>query len=96
MTPETRQSAALARSTHYYNIMRRNLFASAAVIAIIQPGPDGYSAPLTMMVIAVAAYGITAGSVALDDLLSLRDDMDDDLAATNYGRRLKTHNLPAP
>ena len=95
MTPETRLNAALARSADYFNIMRTTFFTNAAIIAIIQLGPDGYSAPLTMMAIAVAAYGILAGGAALDDLIGLRDDMDDDLAATNYGRRLKARNLPA-
>jgi len=64
------------------------------VAAIIEHGPDGYSAPLTMLVIAATAYGILAGGTSLDDINALRDDMDEDMANSAYGKGVKARNIP--
>ena len=47
-----------------------------------------------MLAIALTAYGTLAGGAALDDMIALRDDMDDEMAATNYGRAVKERNIP--
>ncbi|WP_212525103.1 hypothetical protein [Actibacterium sp. MT2.3-13A] len=95
MTPELRSSILLGRVTHYTEIMRTTIFTYAALAAIIEFGPAGYSVPLTVLVVATAAYGILAGGAALDDLINLREDLDDAVAQTAYGRGLKARNLPA-
>ena len=95
MTPELRATIMQARVTHYTDIMRTTIFTFAALAAIIELGPGGYSAPLTVLVVATAAYGILAGGAALDDVINLREDMDESVAQTTYGRGIKARNLPA-
>lgn len=95
MTPELRTQIVIARSADYFGVMRTTFFTYLGLAAVIELGPGGYSAPLTTMVIATAAYGILAGGTALDDILALRDDMDDDMAATKYGAGIKARNIPA-
>ncbi len=94
MTPEIRNAIVIARANDYFNIMRTTLFGYIAVAAIIEFGPGGYSAPLTVLVITLAAYGVLAGNTALDDIDKLRNDMDDDMAATSYGQGIKARNIP--
>lgn len=95
MTPDNRTSMIAARSADYYSIMRTTLFTFAAIAVVIELGPGGYSAPLTMLVVATAAYGILAGGTALDDITHLRDDMDEATAKTSYGQSAKARNIPA-
>ncbi|MGC9370753.1 MAG: hypothetical protein ACP5DX_14535 [Paracoccaceae bacterium] len=95
MTPELRSSVVQARVAHYCDIMRTATFANAALIAIIELGPGGYSAPLTVLAVANAAYGILAGGAALDDINNLRQDMGESVAQTAYGRGIKARNMPA-
>lgn len=95
MTPDQCISILTARSADYFGIMRTTLFALTGIVAIIQLGPDSYSTPLTMLVIATAAYGILAGGTALDDIINLRDDMDDDMAKSSYGTGVNARNIPA-
>ena len=95
MTPDQRSYNHMSRLSHYFDIMRTVTFGFAGLAAIIELGPEGYSAPLTMVVIATAAFGILAGNTTLDDVASLRDDMDEDEAATNYGKSLKSRNYGA-
>jgi hypothetical protein len=94
MTPEHRTTLSLARTSHYYDIMRTTMFVFAAIAAVHHLGAGGYSSGLTMLIIAVTAYGILAGGAALEDMINLRDDMDDATAATTYGRAAKARNLP--
>lgn len=94
MTPEIRARILTSRSRDYFDILRTTLFVLAAVAAVIQLGPDRFSLALAMLVIATTAYGILAGNVALDDIIALRDDMDDDTAATAYGRGIRDRNIP--
>ena len=84
-----------ARGGDYFGIMRTTIFTLAAIAAIIELGSGGYSAPLTTLVIAAVGYGILAGGSALDDIRNLRDDMDDKIAATAYGKGSATLNIPA-
>lgn len=93
MTPETRVQIVLGRSRDYFDVMRTTLFAFAGLAAVIELGPGGYSPPLTMLVVAVAVYGALAGGTALDDLNSLRNDMDEDMARTSYGQGIKARNF---
>ena len=95
MTPELRTRIVIARSADYFGIMRTTLYVFAALAAVIELGPDGYSAPLTMLVVTIAAYGILAGGTALDDIINLRGDMDDDMAQTAYGKGINARNIPA-
>ena len=48
-----------------------------------------------MLTVAVTAYGILAGGVALDDIIALRDDMPDDMVSTTYGAAVRARNIPA-
>jgi len=95
MTPENRTSLIIARAADYFSIMRTTIFTLAAMAAVIELGPGGYSAPLTMLVVATAVFGSPAGGTALDDLASLRDDMDEDTAQTSYGKSVKDRNFSA-
>ena len=95
MTPELRNNIVLCRIENYSSIMRTSIFAFVGIAAIIEFGPAGFSAPLTMLVIATTAYGILAGTTALDDLISLRDDMDEDMANSAYGKGVNARNIPA-
>ncbi|MCV2871038.1 hypothetical protein OEZ71_01885 [Defluviimonas sp. WL0050] len=94
MTPDQRNYLSMERSTHYFGIMRTTIFTFAGLAALIHLGPDGYSAPLLMLVIATTAYGVLAGGTSLDDLIALRDDMDDEMKATHYGKGLAARNIP--
>lgn len=95
MTPDQRNYLSMSRSDHYFAIMRTTMYVLAANAAFIHFGPDGYSAPLTMLAVTAGAYGILAGGVALDDIAALRDDMDDAMKTTNMGRVLAGRNIPA-
>lgn len=95
MTPDQRNHLSMNRAQHYYDVMRTTIFSYVGLAAIIEFGPDGYSAPLTMLVVVIAAYGILAGGSSLDDISNLRDDMDQDMAETNFGKALKTRNFSA-
>lgn len=95
MAPELRSSILIARTGDYFGVMRTTFFTFVALAAIIELGPDGYSAPLTMLVVAAAAYGILAGGTALDDIINLRGDMDEDMAKTTYGKGVSARNIPA-
>ncbi len=99
MTPDQRIAILNARTGDYFGIMRTSFFTLAAIAAIIELGGGGYSAPLTTLVLAAAAYGILARGSVLDDINNLHDDMDDDMddkmAATAYGKGSAAHNIPA-
>ena len=58
MTPEIRNSIVLARAADYFGIMRTTIFTFVAIAAVIELGPEGYSAPLTMLVVTTGAFGI--------------------------------------
>jgi hypothetical protein len=94
MTPEIRAKVMTSRSRDYFDVMRTTIFALTAIGAVIQLGPDDYSISLTTLVIATTAYGILAGGTALDDIMNLRDDMDEDTAQTSYGQGIRNRNLP--
>jgi hypothetical protein len=94
MTPEIRAKLLTARTGDYFGIMRTSMFTFAAAAAIIELGPGGYSAALTMLVVATAAFGILAGGTALDDIINLRDDMDEATAASAYGKGVAARNIP--
>ena len=47
-----------------------------------------------MLVIAATAYGILAGGTSLDDINALRDDMDEDIENSAYGKGVKARNIP--
>lgn len=70
------------------------MFVLLGVAAILAFMPDAFSLPLLMIVIAITAYGVLAGGTALDDLIAMRDDMDEEMAATAYGTQVKARNLP--
>jgi hypothetical protein len=74
--------------------MRTTIFTFLVIGAVLHLGPDAYSAPLLVLTIATTAYGILAGGTALDDLIALRDDMDDVAANSAYGTSLRNRNLP--
>ena len=94
MSPELRTKILISRTGDYFGIMRTTLFVMLGIAAALHFGADVYSAPLLVLTIAIAAYGILAGGVALDDIIALRDDMDDDMAGTAYGAGVKSRNLP--
>ncbi len=94
MTPELRNAITQGRLDNYTAIMRTTIFTLTGVAAVIELGPGGYSAPLTMLVVTTCAYGILAGGVALDDVTNLRESMDDDTANSAYGRAALSRNLP--
>ena len=60
MTPELRNAIVMSRVGDYNNIMRTTMLVFAAVAAILHFGAEGYSAPLTMVVLTITAYGILA------------------------------------
>lgn len=95
MKHEQRDFLSMGRITQYGDIMRTTLFAFVAIAAIIELGSGAYSAPLTVLIIATTAYGVLAGGTALDDVINLVDDMDEETAATNFGKALKKRNIPA-
>ncbi|MCT8328015.1 hypothetical protein [Albidovulum sediminis] len=95
MTPDQRNYLSMSRSDHLFAILRTSLFVLAANAGFIHFGPEGYSAPLTMLAIAAGAFGIIAGRVALDDIAALRDDMSDEMKATHMGRALAGRNFAA-
>ena len=95
MTPEDRIQILIARTADYNGIIRTALFTLLGISAAILFGDDGYSAPLTVLTLAATLYGILAGSVALDDIMALRDDMDEATADTTYGKQVQGRNIPA-
>ena len=93
MTPELRNTIVMTRSGDYNGIMRTTIFALLGIAAVIEFGPGGYSAPLITLIITVTAYGILAGGAALDDIINLRDDMEENFAQTTYGKGVAARNL---
>jgi len=83
----------IARTGHYGDIMRTALFALTATAAIIGFGADGIAVPLTLLIIAITAFGAIGGATALDDVSALRDDMDEATGSSVYGQNAKTRNL---
>ena len=94
MTPEMRTKVLISRSGDYFGIMRTTMYVFLGIGAAVHFGPDVYSAPLFVLTVAVTVYGILAGGVALDDIIALRDDMDDETAATTYGATVRARNIP--
>lgn len=92
---QTRSTLSLARQSHYFDIMRTAIFAFVGLAAIIELGPEGYSAPLTMVVIATTAFGVLGGNTALDDVKNLIADLDAEMAETHFGKGIKTRNVGA-
>ena len=93
MTSDQRIEIAMARSAHYFHIMRTVMFVFVGIAAVIEFGDGGYSAPLTTLIIAITAFGILAGGVALNDIEALRSDLDEETKATAYGRGLAERNI---
>lgn len=94
MTPEIRANILMSRVTHYLHIMRTTIFSLIGLAAVIELGPGGYSAPLTMAVVATVAFGVLAGGAALEDMNNMREDMDEAMAQSGYGKGLAARNLP--
>lgn len=86
MSPEMRQSIAHSRTTHYISIMSATLIIFAIIGGVLHLGDGAYSAPLMVLTLAITAFGVLAGGVALDDLANLKSDMSDDIRATEYGK----------
>ena len=84
MTPEHRQQIVHARTADYAIIMRTTLFAFLGIGAVLHFG-DGFSLPLLVLTLVVTAYGVLAGSTALDDINNLKADMTEEFSATGYG-----------
>ncbi|MCA0907453.1 hypothetical protein LCM27_13715 [Ruegeria marisrubri] len=95
MDPQLRAQYAISRFQEYHVIMRTTLFSFVGIAAIISFAPDGYALAQAILVIAVTIYGVVAGGSALDDLESLRDDIDGDFAQTHYARGIKKKNMKA-
>ena len=94
MTPDVRTKLLISRTSGYYTIMLTTMFVLTATAAVIELGDGGYSAPLMCLVIAATAYGVLAGGSALDDMINLREDMDEATASTAYGKGVNARNLP--
>ena len=94
MSPELRTKILISRVDNYTNVMRTTMFVMLGIGAALYFGAGDYSAPLMVLTLAITAYGILAGGVALDDMIALREDMDEDMAATNYGKGVKARNIP--
>ncbi|MDJ1017111.1 MAG: hypothetical protein QNJ35_11415 [Paracoccaceae bacterium] len=94
MTPDHRLQLQIARTGDYNGIMRTTIFTFLGVAALIHFGPGGFSLTLAILVIATTAYGVLAGGVALDDIIALRDDMDDETRASAYGQIVSDRNIP--
>ena len=94
MTPEQRQQIVQSRTADYNNIMRTTLFTFLGIGAFLHLGDGSYSAPLLVLSIVISAYGILAGGTALDDLIALRDDMDEAMSGTNYGGVVGARDIP--
>jgi len=95
MTPEHRTKLLIARTGNYNDIMRTTIFSLIGIAAAIHFGDGGYSAPLTVLTVAATLYGILAGGVALDDIMALRDDLDEASANTSYGKLVQARNIGA-
>ncbi|MGI9394159.1 MAG: hypothetical protein ACR2OY_05890 [Boseongicola sp.] len=95
MTPENRTKLLVARTGNYNDIMRTTVFTLLGIAAVVHFGDGSYSAPLTVLTVVAALYGILAGGVALDDIMALRDDLDEASAATSYGNLVQARNIGA-
>ncbi|MGI9390047.1 MAG: hypothetical protein ACR2O1_08325 [Boseongicola sp.] len=95
MTPEIRTKLLVARTGNYNDIMRTTIFTLLGVAAAVHFGDDGYSLPLSVLTVVAALYGILAGGVALDDIMALRDDLDEASAGTSYGKLVQARNIGA-
>jgi len=95
MTPEIRTQLLIARTGNYNDIMRTTIFTLLGIAAATHFGDGAYSAPLTVLTIAATLYGILAGGVALDDIMALRDDLDEAAANTTYGKLVRARNIGA-
>ncbi|TMV06422.1 hypothetical protein FGK63_14845 [Ruegeria sediminis] len=94
MTPEMRSTLSIARLTHYFSIVRTTFFLFVAIAAILILGPQEFSLALAMLVVATTAFGILAGNTALEDIENLRADLSPEVADTNYGKGIKSRNMP--
>ncbi len=94
MTPDQRVTVMMARTTNYYHILRTTLWMQAGLAALILFGPPGNDVMLAALVVAAAAYGISAGGTALRDVGNLRSGFDPQTADTDYGRVLRARPFP--
>lgn len=94
MNEDHRVQLAMSRTGDYLGIMRTTLFVLLGIGVATHFG-EGYSAPLMVLAIAITAFGILAGGVALDDIIAIREDMPEDVANSAYGKAVKARNLPA-
>ena len=94
MDRDQRIALLTARAGDYFGIMRTTIFGFIGVAAVIEFGGGGFSLPLLAIVITLTTYGALAGGTALDDIIAMREDMDDEMAETAYGSGVKARNIP--
>ena len=94
MDRDQRITLVTARASDYFGIMRTTMFGFIAVAAVLEFGSGGFSLPLLAIVIALTVYGVLAGGTALEDIIAIRDDMDDEMATTAYGSGVRARNIP--
>ena len=93
MIPELRMQLQIARTTHYGEVLRTTLFGQLGISAMIGFGAEGIILPLFVMTIAITVFGVAAGNAALDDIGALRNDMDEEMAGSNYAKFARGRNL---
>ena len=93
MNSDLRMQLQIARTHHYGDIIRTTLFSLLGLGALIGFGAESIDIPLAVLTVAVTLFGILAGGTALDDIATLRDDMDEATGTSNYGQLVKGRNL---
>ncbi|MBS9717123.1 hypothetical protein ACFFUT_06250 [Pseudohalocynthiibacter aestuariivivens] len=87
MDSATRAAIALGRGNHFFNVMRTALFVLFGTLVLIATTDTGpYDLALGAVIVSAALYGGLAGDSALRDLTAINKDMNEEDAASNFGR----------
>jgi len=87
MDSATRAAIALGRGNHFFNVMRTAMFVLVGTLAINVFGvTQDATLALAAIIISAALYGGLAGDAALRDIAAANKDMNEEDAASNFGR----------
>ena len=90
-----RNKLVIARIENFNYILRTAMMILLSTLALcIFANGDIHLWPLSITIIGTALYGILAGNTGINDVDSLRKDMDEDTKNTNYGVSVKSAPLP--
>tara|TARA_B100000579_G_scaffold230626_1_gene189011 strand:- start:31 stop:387 length:357 start_codon:yes stop_codon:yes gene_type:complete len=90
-----RNKLIIARVENFNYILRTAMLVLLGTLALcIFASGNTHIWPLSITIIGATLYGILAGNSAINDMVALRKDMDEETKNTNYGISVMSAPLP--